>query len=131
MTITIRLVGGPDDGRTMTIMDNEPPPLYLIPQPPPLTDLWADPLAPPAPIPVAQYELMHENGWPRREDDGTYLYGHRPTPAAPGARHALEESRRAAQTAEEQRTAELDATWSEIRKERPQYPEDWRELGRP
>lgn len=128
MSIQIRFVGGPADGRTMTIPNDEPPPLYLVPQPPSVGDLLTAAAAEPTSIPVAEYEPFRDGGWPRRGDDGTYLYGHRPAPVTPEARRALEEARQEAQVAEERRAAELDETWREIRKECPGYPDDWRDL---
>lgn len=127
MTISIRFVGGPADGRTLTIGNDEPPPRYLIPMPPPAVDFLANPAEPIA-IPTADYEPLRENGWPRRTDDGAYLYGHQPAPVTAEAREALELARREAKAAEARRTAELDEAWREIRELRPQFPADWRDL---
>ncbi|MCG0065048.1 hypothetical protein CFC35_05855 [Streptomyces sp. FBKL.4005] len=128
MSITIRLVGGPADGRVMPVIGDQVPPLYLIPMPPPLTEFLSDSTAGPAPIPVAEYEPIFKSGWPSRADDGAYFYRHRPTPVTPEARRALEEARRMAQAAEERRAAELDEAWQEIRRERPHFPSEWRGL---
>jgi hypothetical protein len=131
MSITIRFVGGPADGRAIPVSGDQPPPIYLIPMPPSLPEYLADlgELAPAAlTIPVAEYEPIHSSGWPSRADDGAYLYRHRAAPVTPEARHALEESRRKAQAAEERRAAELDEAWQEIRRERPHFPPDWRDL---
>jgi hypothetical protein len=46
MGITIRFVGGPADGRTYEIPDENPPPLYLIPVAPSLSELFASSLEP-------------------------------------------------------------------------------------
>lgn len=127
MGIAIRFVGGPADGRTLTIPNEDPPPLYLIPTPPPLAELLTASLSP-TPIPKAEYEPIHENGWPRRADDGAFLYGHRPAPVTTEERRALEDARREKRAAEEQRAAELDETWREIREQRPHFPADWRDL---
>jgi hypothetical protein len=125
--IAIRLVGGPADGRSFPIPDEQPPPLYLIPTPPPLAALLAGPFEP-AVTSAAEYEPLRDSGWPRRADDGAYLYGHRPAPVTAEERRALEDARREKQAAEEKRAAELDETWDEIRKERPGFPADWRDL---
>lgn len=127
MSIEIRFVGGPADGRTYAIPDEEPPPLYLIPVAPPLSSLFAAP-SEPTPTRAAEYELLRQDGWPRRADDGAYLYQHRAAPLTPEERDALERARYEARAAEERRTAETDAAWQEIRKERPHYPADWRDL---
>jgi hypothetical protein len=125
--IEIRLVGGPADGRTLAIPDAAPPPLYLIPLAPSLADLLSSSLEP-SPIRTAEYEPFRENGWPRRADDGAYLYRHRVTPPTPEERQRTDAARREAREAEARRQAETDAAWQEIRKERPGYPEDWRDL---
>lgn len=128
MSISIRFVGGPADGRTCSIPDERLPPLYLIPAVPPLSDFLASPDADPAPIPVVEYEPVREGGWPRRADDGAYLYRHRVPPVSPEERARLGQARRVAQAVRERREAELDETWREIRKERPHLPEDRRDL---
>jgi hypothetical protein len=128
MSITIRFVGGSADGRSVPASGDCPPPLYLIPVPPSLTEFLADPTAGPAPIPTEEYEPIHKSGWPSRADDGAYLYRHRPAPVSPEARRVLEETRRKAQAAEERRAAELDEAWQEIRRVRPHFPPDWRGL---
>lgn len=125
MDVTIRFVGGPADGRTFAIPDEAPPPLYLIPVAPSVSELFS---SEPTPTRAAEYEPLREHGWPRRADDGAYLYRHRAAPLAPEERDALERAHREAQVAEEQRAAETDAAWQEIRKERPHYPADWRDL---
>ncbi|WP_327655714.1 hypothetical protein [Streptomyces sp. NBC_00483] len=130
MTVRISFVGGPADGRTYEMPDETPQPLYLFPVSPPLAELF-NASAEPEPTKHAEYESLRDGGWPRRADDGAYLYGHRAAPVTPEARRAVDEARHAAQAAEERRTAETDAAWREIRKERPHYPEDWRDLWRP
>jgi hypothetical protein len=127
VSIEIRLVGGPADGRTYAIRDETPPPLYFIPLAPPLSDLLSSSLEP-SPIQKAEYEPQFENGLFRVADDGAYLYRHRAAPLTPEQRAALAEGRREARAAEEQREAEMDEGWREIRKERPNFPEDWRDL---
>lgn len=127
MGITIRFVGGPADAQTFAIPDETPPPRYLIPLAPSIADLMSSALEP-APTRAAEYEPLRENGWPRRADDGAYLYQHRAAPLTPEERDALEKTRREARATEERRTAETDAAWQEIRKERPGYPADWRDL---
>ncbi|MGQ5576351.1 hypothetical protein [Streptomyces sp. ECR3.8] len=127
MSIEIRFVGGPADGRTYAIPDETPPLLYLIPVAPSIADLVSSALVP-APTRTVEYEPLWENGWPRRADDGAYLYQHRAVPLTPEERDALERSRREVQAVEERRDAETDAAWQEIRKERPGYPADWRDL---
>jgi hypothetical protein len=77
---------------------------------------------------AAEYEPLREDGWARRADDGAYLYRHRPAPVSPEERRALEQAREEARLAEERRSAELREAWEEIRKERPGYPGDWRDL---
>ncbi|MGW2116036.1 hypothetical protein [Streptomyces zhihengii] len=127
MSIEIRFVGGPADGRTYAIPDEVPPPLYLIPIAPPLSALFAGALDP-LPIQKAEYEPLRENGWPRRADDGAYLYQHRAVRLSSKEREALERARREARAGEERRAAEADAAWREIRPERPHFPADWRDL---
>lgn len=127
MSIEIRFVGGPADGRTYVIPDEKPPPLHLIPLAPPVGELFASSLEP-SPIHKAEYEPLGERGWPSRADDGAYLYRYRAAPLTLKQREALEQARREARATEERRTAETDAAWQEIRKERPHYPEDWRDL---
>lgn len=85
MSIAITFAGGPADGRLMAIPDDRPPLMYRIPLTPSITDLFRiDPLSDDfAPMPIAEYEPLRENGWPRRNDDGAYLYGYRGTPAPP------------------------------------------------
>lgn len=128
MSIEIRFVGGPADGRTFAIPDDVPPPLYLIPLAPPISELFPSGRVEPAPIRKAEYEPLRENGWPRRADDGAYLYQHRAAPLTVEERDALARGRAKVQAAEAQRVAELDAAWQEIRRERPHYPTDWRDL---
>ncbi|MFE2045720.1 hypothetical protein ACFXAZ_33355 [Streptomyces sp. NPDC059477] len=127
MTITIQFIRGPADGRTLTIPDDEPPPLYLIAVTPPVTDLLADSLDVSL-VEKAEYEPLLELGWPRRVDDGAFLYRHRPAPVTQDKRTALDQSRRASKEAEQWRTAETDAAWQEIREVRPDYPESWRDF---
>lgn len=127
MSIEIRFVGGPADGRTATLSGDEPPPMYLIPIIPPVTDFLNVHLGP-TQIETAEYEPLREDGWPRRDDDGTYLYQHRPAPVTAEQRAAIAQARREAQAAKAARDAEADAAWQEIRKGRPHYPADWRDL---
>lgn len=127
MGIAIRFVGGPADGRTLEIPDASPPPLYLIPLAPPLAELLT--ISPePSPIQKAEYEPQIEGGMFRVADDGAYLYRHRAAPLTPEERDALARGRVEARTVEERRTAEMDEAWREIRRERPHYPADWRDL---
>jgi hypothetical protein len=123
----IRFVGGPADGRTLEIPDQSPPPLYFVPLAPSIADLMSSSLEP-SPIQKAEYEPQLERGRPCRADDGAYLYRHRAAPLTPEERAALAESRREARAAEERRTAETDRAWRDVRKERPDFPEDWRDL---
>ncbi|MFZ3558149.1 hypothetical protein [Streptomyces sp. BH055] len=123
MAIEIRFVGGPADGRTHAFPNDEPPPLYLVPIAPSIAELFSGSLEP-LQIRTADYEPQLADGWPSRADDGAYLYQHRAPAATSEQCQALAESR----TAVERRTAELDEAWREIRKERPNYPEDWRNL---
>ncbi|GAQ52089.1 hypothetical protein [Streptomyces acidiscabies] len=75
MGITIRLVGGPADGRTYKISDPGPPPLYEV-----VVDVdWPEFLSATARIPRLDYEPIFDHGWPRRADDGAYLYQLRST----------------------------------------------------
>jgi hypothetical protein len=127
MGVTLRFIGGPADGQTFAIPNETPPPLYLIPVAPSVSELVASSLEP-APIRTTEYEPLWENGWPRRADDGAYLYQHRAAPLTQEDREALERARREARDAEERRNAETDAAWQEIRKERPGYPSNWRDL---
>ena len=127
MGIMLMFVGGPADGRSMSVSRDDPPPRFLIPIIPPVTDLLTVHLGP-KPMEKAEYEPLREDGWLRRDDDGTYLYGHRPAPVTAGQRAAIERARREAQAAEAARNRETDAWWQEIRRERPHYPEDWRNL---
>ncbi|WP_282790956.1 hypothetical protein [Streptomyces sp. CC224B] len=126
--IQIRLLGGPEDGRTLTIPDDEPPSMYLIPITPPLSDLWIGPLVA-KPTQTSEYEPLCTPDWEhRRAGDGAYLYRYRVPPVSAADRQALEEARRAAKAAEEEREAMLDAAWQDIRRERPHYPADRREF---
>ncbi|MFJ4356943.1 hypothetical protein ACIP25_11800 [Streptomyces massasporeus] len=127
MSIEIRFVGGPADGRTYAIPDDAPPPLYLIPLAPSPGELFASSLEP-SPIQKAEYEPLWQDGWLRRADDGAYLYQHRAAPPTPEERETLEQARREARAADERRDAETDEAWREIRKERPGFPADWRDL---
>ncbi|MER7053520.1 hypothetical protein [Streptomyces sp. NPDC000351] len=127
MSIEIRFVGGPADGRTYAIPDTAPPPLYLIPLAPPLRELFSSSLEP-TPLQKAEYEPLRENGRPRRAGDGSYLYQHRAAPLTAEEREALARERAERRVAKAQRDAELDETWQEIRRERPHYPESWRGL---
>lgn len=126
VNMAIRFVGGPADGRTMTISGVEPPPLYLVPNPPPLAEALANPLGL-APIPKAEYVPILECGEYQRARDGVFLYRHRVAPSTADERRTLQEKRRAAREAEERRAAELDEAWREIRRERPDFPEGWRD----
>ncbi|MGW5633970.1 hypothetical protein [Streptomyces sp. NPDC003832] len=121
----IRFVGGPADGRTLAIPDASPPPLYLIPLVPSISEIMS---LDPSPTRVAEYEPQVEGGLFRVADDGVYLYRHRVKPPTPEERQRAEDARRAAREAEARREAEADAAWREIRRERPDYPEDWRDL---
>jgi hypothetical protein len=127
VAVTIRFVGGPADGQTLAIPDASPPPLYFIPLVPSIADLM-DVSLESDPIRKAEYEPQIEGGLFRLGDDGAYLYRHRAVPLTPQERDALARKRAEAQAAEGRRAAELDETWQEIRKERPGYPEDWRDL---
>lgn len=127
MSIEIRFVGGPADGRTYAIPDDAPPLLYLIPLAPPIGELFARSLEV-SPLQTAEYEPVWENGWPRRADDGAYLYQHRAAPLTAEDRDALARDRAEVRAAEERRATELDEAWQEIRRERPHYPESWRDL---
>jgi hypothetical protein len=120
-------LGGPADGRTYAIPDAVPPPLYLIPLAPPISELFASSLEP-TPTRAAEYEPLRENGRPRIADDGAYLYKHRAAPLTAEERDVLARERVKVRAAEERRTAELDEAWREIRRERPHYPESWRDL---
>ncbi|MFD5221317.1 hypothetical protein ACFWMH_27130 [Streptomyces tendae] len=128
MGITIRFVGGPADGRAYAIPDAAPPPLYLIPLAPPLSELFPNGRVEPTPIQKAEYEPLRENGLPRRADDGAYLYQHRADPLTAEEREALAGEHEECRMAEARRRAELDETWQEIRRERPHYPKSWRDL---
>jgi hypothetical protein len=127
VSIEIRFVGGPADGRTYAIPDAAPPPIYFIALPPSPADLMSSSLEP-SPIRKAEYEPQFENGLFRVADDGAYLYRHRAVPLTAEQRAALAEERREARAAEERRVAEMDENWRKIREERPDYPEDWRDL---
>jgi hypothetical protein len=126
MSVTIRFVGGPADGRTLDIPDASPPPLYFIPLAPSIAELM-DVSLEAAPARKAEYEPQFERGLFRVADDGAYLYRHRAAPLTPEEREALARGRAEVRAAEERRTAELDEAWREIRKERPHYPENWRD----
>ena len=127
MSIQIRFVGGPADGRTLAIPNETPPLLYFIPIESSVADLLTSSLEP-SPIRKAEYEPQFEGGLFRVADDGAYLYRHRAAPLAAEQRDALAEGRQKVKAAEEQREAEMDEGWREIRKERPNFPEDWRDL---
>ncbi|MET9813123.1 helix-turn-helix transcriptional regulator [Streptomyces sp. NPDC006355] len=123
---TIRFVGGPADGQTIKI-PGTPPLLYLIPLAPPAGELFADSPEPTS-VQKAEYEPIRQNDRPCIQDDGTYLYQHRAAPLTADERRRLEDARREARAAEERRGGELDEAWREIRRERPHYPESWRDL---
>lgn len=127
MTVTIRFVSGPADGRTLVIPDASPPPLYFILLAPSITELM-DVSLEAAPIREAEYEPQFEDGLFRVADDGAYLYRNRVAPLTPEERDALARGRAEVRAAEERRTAELDEAWREMRRERPGYPADWRDL---
>lgn len=127
MSIEIRFVGGPADGRTLTVPDDVPPFRYLIPLAPSIADLVADPLDF-SPIRTAEYEPQFEGGLFRVAGDGAYLYRHRAAPLTEEERDALARGRAQLRAAEERREAELDAAWREVRKERPDFPGDRRYL---
>lgn len=101
--------------------------LYHIPLVPSIADLMTSPLEP-SPTQTADYEPRLEGGRPCRADDGAYLYRHRAVPLTPQERTALTEARREARAAEARRAADTDVAWREVRKERPDFPEDWRDL---
>ena len=101
--------------------------LYLIPLAPSATELMDVSLGP-APLRRAEYEPQFEGGLFRVADDGAYLYRHRAVPLTPQQRAALAEGRREAKAAEKRRTARMDENWRKVREERPDYPEDWRDL---
>lgn len=126
MSIQIRFMGGPADGQTFAISDETPPPMFFIPLAPSIADLMSSSLEP-SPIQKAEYEPQFEGGLFRVADDGAYLYRHRTAPLTPEQRTALTEGRREVKAAEERRATELDAAWREVRKERPDYPDDWRD----
>lgn len=128
MTVTIRFIGGPADGRTYAIPDEVPPPLYLIPLAPPLSEPFPNGRVGPSPIQKAEYEPLREDCLPCRANDGAYLYQHRAAPLTADEREALARRRAERQAVEERRRADLDETWQEIRRERPHYPEGWRDL---
>ena len=65
MGITLRFAGGPADGRTLVIPNDSPPPLYLIPETPPVADIFSASVES-TPIGAAEYEPLRERGWPRR-----------------------------------------------------------------
>ncbi|MFJ3283664.1 hypothetical protein ACIPMW_00110 [Streptomyces sp. NPDC086669] len=127
MSIEIRLVGGPADGRTYAIPDATPPLLYFIPLAPSMAELLSNSLES-SPIQKAEYEPQFENSLYCVADDGAYLYRHRTAPLTPDQRAALADERREARAAEERRAAEMDENWRKVREERPDYPEDWRDL---
>jgi hypothetical protein len=89
MAMTIILSGGPADGRQVTIPNDQPPPLYLIPIVAPLSFslISMDPFEV-SPTRCAEYEPVYEHGWPSRPDDGAVRYRHRgtPEPLHPGQR---------------------------------------------
>ncbi|MDX3019884.1 hypothetical protein [Streptomyces acidiscabies] len=126
MCITIRFVGGPADGQTLAIADVEPPPLFLVPEPPSVADLISPFEA--APIRRVEYEPVLRDGWPSRADDGVYLYAYCGVPVTPEERRVVEAARQESAAAEAAKEALLDEGWREIRKERPHYPERWRDL---
>lgn len=125
MPVTIRFVGGPADGRTYAIPDASPPPLYLIPLAPSVGELFS---SEPTPTRTAEYEPIWKNGRPSLADDGAYLYQHRVAPLTADEREALVRRRQEVRAAEERRNAELDEAWREVHRERPGFPESWRDL---
>ncbi|MEU8642207.1 hypothetical protein AB0C91_09850 [Streptomyces sp. NPDC048674] len=127
MGLTIRFVGGPADGQTSAIPNASPPPVYFIPLGPSIADLM-DTSMEFTPIREAEYEPQIEGGLFRLGDDGAYLYRHRAVPLTAGERDALARKREESRAAEARRVAERDEAWQEIRKERPGYPEDWRDV---
>jgi hypothetical protein len=81
MGITITLVGGPADGQSMTIPQDEPPWTYFVPIYEPfeaglITAGFDTPQ-----MALAEYEPMRVGGWLSRDDDGTVRYSYRGTPA--------------------------------------------------
>ena len=87
MPTSIVLIGGPADGRTYDLPDDQPPPLWLVPAPAPITRALFDPALALAPVPVAEYQPRWEYGAPSRDDTGAYRYEHRGTPPPPHPRH--------------------------------------------
>lgn len=124
MSLSLRLLGGPDDGRTVISSTALPPPLYLTPHLPSLADLFTpQPAADPARH--AEYDLcLDRDGRPARAEDRAFLYRYRTPPTTVGQREKLDRERRAAAA----RAAADDATWRRIRAERPHYPQSWRDL---
>ncbi|MFE9382411.1 hypothetical protein ACFYMO_04105 [Streptomyces sp. NPDC007025] len=131
MSCTIRLVGGPADGQSHIVSGEMPPPLYLVPTPWSVADLLSAPIEPTPPVTrAAEYEPQHEDGFLRRADDGAFLYRYRVPAVTPEQKDGLQRARAEVAEAQAAREAELDAAWQEIRKERPHYPKEWRDLGR-
>lgn len=79
MSIAITFVGGPADGQLLAVPDDRPPPLYLIPIAPTITELFSNPgeLLMPR---VAEYEPILEHGRPSFNGEGHYRYRYRGTP---------------------------------------------------
>lgn len=82
------MVGGPADGRTFTLAANDPPPFWRVPVVERPLLAFLDDLADFTVPPVARYRLLFEQGWPSRDDEGSYRYGYVSTPAPPHPRQS-------------------------------------------
>src|SRR5262245_43737639 len=105
MTLTIRFVGGPADGRTLAIPDTSPPPLFLVPLAPSIAELM-DSMLEAGPINTAEYEPQFTGGLYEITDHGAYLYRHRAVPLTAEQRDALARGREEARAAKARRAAE-------------------------
>lgn len=74
-TCRVRLVGGENDGRTLTLTGAAPPPVVYVALDPGLPSLATvgGPIEPS--FRKAAYEPQRDElGYPRRDDDGVFLY---------------------------------------------------------
>lgn len=123
----IRLVGGPEDGKCISMTVDTPPQMLLVPVVPSVI-AWT-PSADPGPsLDPEEYEMVWRDHRPHRTEDGVYLYRHRVKPLTQEQREALAEERQQMRADEEQRKRQLDEAWRMVREERPGYPEDWRDV---
>jgi hypothetical protein len=79
VSIHLDLIGGPADGQSFAVPDDQPPYLWRVPIPAPIADLFRD-LSELVMPRVAEYEPLLEGGWRSITDEGHHRYRYRGTP---------------------------------------------------